>query len=92
MLQLYPGGLGRVKRKHVDKPLVFQMLGERGVNRRPQVIVADKPLADDIFVDPGNERGLSRFGVASGLVDETDARLVALRRPQIFALGSRDAG
>ena len=86
------GGIGTIEREDAYETFVLQMLGERGVNRRPQVIVADKPLADDIFVDPGNERSLPRVGVASGLVDETDARLVALRRPQIFALGSRDAG
>ena len=76
MLQLYPGGLGCVERKDVNEPLVLKVLGERGIDRRAKVVVPDESLADDIIVDAGDERRLSRICLARGLVDEADAVLV----------------
>ena len=51
MLQFDSGGLGGVERKDIYEPLVLKVLGERGIDRRAKVVIADKTLADDIVVD-----------------------------------------
>ena len=85
------GGLGGVERKDIYEPLVLKVLGERGIDRSAQIVVADKTLADDIVVDARNECRLSRVCLAGRLVDKADAILVSCRRAPIFPFSRRDA-
>ena len=85
------GGIRTIERKDIYEPLVLQVLGKRGIDRRAKVVVADKALSDDIVIDASDECRLSRVCLSSGLVNEADAILVLCRRAPVLPLGRRDA-